>query len=116
MLDHMRSMLHVNILAMEYPTYGAYECEAGATEALILQNAELTYKYAMKQTGIKEQDLICMGRSLGSGPAVHLGSKFNPGAMILMSPFVSIRSVANSKVGFLSFLLADIFDNLAKMP
>jgi fermentation-respiration switch protein FrsA (DUF1100 family) len=33
-----------------------------------------------------------------------------------MSPFVSIKSVANNKVGFLSFLLADMFDNLAKMP
>ena len=33
-----------------------------------------------------------------------------------MSPFVSIKSVANNKVGFLSFLIADIFDNLSKMP
>ena len=32
MLDHMRSMLHVNILAMEYPSYGAYECRSGCSE------------------------------------------------------------------------------------
>ena len=32
MLDHMRSMLHVNILAMEYPSYGAYTCEKGPDE------------------------------------------------------------------------------------
>ena len=57
-----------------------------------------------------------MGRSLGSGSAVHLASKYNPSALILMSAFVSIRSVANNKVGFLAYLLKDMFDNLSKMP
>ena len=56
-----------------------------------------------------------MGRSLGSGPAVHIASKFQPGGLILMSGYTSIKSVANNKVGFLSFLLAEQFNNLSKM-
>ena len=116
MLDHLRSMLHLNIMAMEYPGYGAYKLEESADEARILTDAEFTYKYILKQTSVLEEDIIVMGRSLGSGPATHLCSKFSPGALVLMSPFVSIKSVANNKVGFLSFLLADMFDNLSKMP
>ena len=56
-----------------------------------------------------------MGRSLGSGPAVQIASKFQPGGLILMSGYTSIKSVANNKVGFLSFLLAEQFNNLDKM-
>ena len=90
--------------------------DGGSDEERILIDAEYTYKYIIKQTTITEEDIIIMGRSLGSGPATHLASKFTPGALVLMSPFCSIKSVANSKVGFLSFLLADMFDNIAKMP
>jgi len=56
-----------------------------------------------------------MGRSLGSGPATPLCAKFDPACLILMSPYTSIKSVATSKVGFLSALLAQQFDNLSKM-
>ena len=48
MLDHMRSMLHVNILAMEYPSYGAYACPDGPSEKMILRDAETTYKYVLE--------------------------------------------------------------------
>ena len=56
-----------------------------------------------------------MGRSLGSGPSTHLAAKFNPGCLLLMSPYTSIKQVASGKVGFLSHLLAQQFDNLSKM-
>ena len=75
MLDHLRSMLHLNIMAMEYPGYGAYQNSDGADESRILDDAEFTYKYILKQTGISGEDVIIMGRSLGSGPATHLASK-----------------------------------------
>ena len=56
-----------------------------------------------------------MGRSLGSGPATHLAAKYNPGCLALVSPYTSIKSVAQTKVGFLSGLLAQQFDNLSKI-
>lgn len=56
-----------------------------------------------------------MGRSLGSGPATHLAAKFKPGCLCLISPYTSIKSVARTKVGFLSAMLAQQFDNLSKM-
>ena len=56
-----------------------------------------------------------MGRSLGSGPSTHLAAKHEPGALILLAPYTSIKNVANNKVGFLSVLVAEMFDNLSKM-
>ena len=53
---------------------------------------------------------------MGSGPAVYLASKYRPGALILMSPYTSIKNVVKNKVGILSFLVAEHFDNLKLMP
>ena len=122
MLDHLRSTLRINVLAVEYPGYGIYdEVEMGGkgggpSEQKIFSDAELVYNFALHHVGKKESDLILLGRSLGSGPASYLAALKNPGALILMSPYSSIKNVAYSKVGFLSILLADMFNNLARMP
>ena len=44
-----------------------------------------------------------MGRSMGSGPACYLADKFCPNALILISPYMSFRKVAEHFVG--TFLL-----------
>lgn len=70
----------------------------------------------IKKAHLRQKDIIILGRSLGSGPATHLASKFQPGGLILMSPLTSIKHIATSKVGFFSFLIANQFDNLSRMP
>ena len=40
-----------------------------------------------------------MGRSIGSGPVSHLGKVRKPGAIILVSPFTSIKDVVKNMVG-----------------
>jgi hypothetical protein len=44
---------------------------------------------------------MLFGRSIGSGPAVYLASVRPVGLMTLMSPFSSIRAVAEHKAGSL---------------
>ena len=115
MLDHMRTALRINMMAVEYPGYGIYEDNGGPTEDKIYRDAELVYNFVQWIAGLREKDIIVLGRSLGSGPATHIASKFEPGGLILMSPYTSIKNVATNKVGFLSFLLAEQFNNLARM-
>ena len=115
MLDHMRTALRINLLAVEYPGYGIYEDKGGPSEEKIYRDAELVYNFVLCMTSLREKDIILLGRSLGSGPATYISSKFEPGGLILMSPYTSIKSVATNKVGFLSFLLAQQFDNLSRM-
>ena len=40
-----------------------------------------------------------MGRSMGTGPACHIASKFGPRGLILISPYTSLRKVAENFVG-----------------
>ena len=116
MLDHMRTALKINVLAVEYPGYGVYFDPKGPSEEQIYADAELAYRFVIKKTHLRQKDIIILGRSLGSGPATYLASKFQPGGLILMSPLTSIKHIATSKVGFFSFLIANQFDNLSRMP
>ena len=107
MLDHMRTALRINMMAVEYPGYGIYEDPDGPSEEKIFSDADLVYSFVQMMSTLKEKDIILLGRSLGSGPATYLAANNEPGGLILMSPYTSIKSVANGKVGFLSFLLAE---------
>ena len=115
MSDQLCTALSINILAVEYPSYGVYDDPGGPSEEKILRDAELVYNFVQDVVKLSERDIFVMGRSLGSGPSTHLAAKFNPGCLILMSPYTSLKSVASDKVGFLSHLLAQQFDNLSKM-
>jgi len=44
--------------------------------------------------GFKERDIIVVGRSIGTGVALELLQKYKPGALALISPFASIKSLA----------------------
>ena len=65
-----------------------------ATEETILDDSLYFYDYVNKVLGIDEENIIIFGRSIGTGPATHVASKRNPGCLILMSAFKSIRSIA----------------------
>lgn len=118
MLDHLRASLKLNILAVEYPGYGVYQEEGGCDAERITQDCDVIYRFVLKEIkGLEEKDILLFGRSMGSGPASYLASNYRPGALILMSPYTSIRNVVRSKVGsFLSNLVAEHFDNLKLMP
>ena len=79
---------------MEYPGYGVYEDVDGCSADKIREDADYLYRYVLQETGLQESDFIIFGRSIGSGPAVYLSSKHNPGAMCLMSAYTSITDIA----------------------
>jgi abhydrolase domain-containing protein 17 len=114
MLDHVRLCLKLNVLAIEYPGYGIYEDEGGCDAEKITEDCEIVYRFIFSEIeNLEERDVLLFGRSMGSGPATYLASKYCPGALILMSPYTSIRNVVRSKVGWaLSLMVAEHFDNL----
>jgi fermentation-respiration switch protein FrsA (DUF1100 family) len=82
---------------------------------MIENDAIIVFDYFVNMIGIDEKDIVICGRSIGSGPAVHLASNRNPGALILISPFKSIQDTANSILGIFSFIVKNRFNNLSKM-
>jgi len=70
---------------------------------IITEDAEAVYDYILTKRKIPQCNIIVMGRSMGSGPACYLADKFCPYALILISPYMSFRKVAEHFVG--TFLL-----------
>ena len=53
-----------------------------------------------------------MGRSIGTGVALELMKKIKPGALALISPFTSVKSLAREFAGFFGQLVTkEKFDN-----
>ena len=99
----------VSILGMEYPGYGLYEGNGTPSEEKIKEDAEYVYKFCLHDMGIQEKDILVFGRSMGSGPASWIAGTFNPGALMLMSAYTSIKAVAKDQVGFLRIFVAERF-------
>jgi len=106
--------LKADILSVEYPGYGLYEGEANAKT--IIEDAEIIFDFLTAEVGIEPEKIILMGRSIGSGPATHLAANRSPGALVLMSPYTSIRAVVKDMAGHLvSTLVAERFSNIEEI-
>lgn len=113
-LGTMRDALNVSILAVEYPGYGLYHGEP--TEEQIFEDAEGVIIFVGKELNIQYCNIVVVGRSIGSGAAVHLCTKFKLGGLVLISPFTSIKAVIRDKVGLLiSKCIKERFNNLDKI-
>lgn len=90
-------VVQVHVLAMEYPGYGVYDGEPNADQ--IALDAQNMYDYLTIVQGIPHSSILLFGRSIGSGPASLLASLRQPSALLLMSPFMSIRDIVREKAG-----------------
>ena len=101
----------MNILAMEYSGYGLYNGVASSDR--LLNDALYVYDHLTNKLGVSPNDIVIFGRSIGSSPACFIANNRNPAALILMSPFKSIREVAKDLVGWmLSLAIAERFRNI----
>ena len=114
LLDYIRSLLRVHVLAIEYPGYGIYDGSPDSEQ--IINDAETVYDYLTKSQepwAIPESSIILFGRSIGSGPATHLAAYRRPCSLLLMSPFKSIREIVKEQAGpLLQYAISDRFRNI----
>ena len=101
-------------MSVEYPGYGVYKGDPDAKK--ILEDAEIVYDFLTNEVGINPENIIIFGRSIGSGPATHLAANRRPGALILMSPYTSIKAAVKNIAGnWVSSLFAERFCNIDEM-
>jgi len=80
-----------NYISYDYTGYG-YSEGGEHTEQHVYNDIEAVYEYLINEGGISPDELILYGRSLGSGPTVHLASTKPHGiaGMVLESALLSI--------------------------
>lgn len=96
-----------NIFLCSYP---GYEDTPGKTTAnLIYKSADKCVKYLTKKQGIKEQNIIVHGHSLGGHTAIYASQNKNFNSIILLAPLGSAEDIGRKNFWFLpvSLLLKD---------
>jgi fermentation-respiration switch protein FrsA (DUF1100 family) len=75
------------------------------------------YLYGLMAQGVKSENIILMGHSLGTGVAVQLAGEFHVGGLILLAPFLSVPKMAQIHYPFLpvKLIALDKFDNEKKI-
>eukprot|EP00922_Rhytidocystis_sp_ex-Travisia-forbesii_P057954 GHVS01085747.1.p1 GENE.GHVS01085747.1~~GHVS01085747.1.p1 ORF type:complete len:345 (-),score=31.59 GHVS01085747.1:680-1714(-) len=80
-----------NVFAYEYSGYGQSSGEV--CEANTYADIAAAYDYLVGSLRTPPNRIILYGRSLGSGPSVHLASHQKVGGLILQSPIASVHRV-----------------------
>ncbi|WOL19389.1 protein ABHD17B [Canna indica] len=114
MLDlffELRAHLRVNIMSYDYSGYGA--STGKPSEFNTYYDIEAVYECLKKEYGIKQEDLILYGQSVGSGPTLHLAARLQKlRGVVLHSAILSgLRVLYPVKVTF----WFDIFKNIDKI-
>src|SRR6266508_1711377 len=97
---------------------GNGESEGKPGEKELLEDGLVIHDYAKRRPDVNSERIVAMGRSLGSGVAVHLAAHRPLRGVILVSPYDSIVEVAKRHYPFLpvSLMLRHRFDSLARAP
>ncbi|MBF0140341.1 MAG: alpha/beta hydrolase [Magnetococcales bacterium] len=107
--------LGLSILVFDYQGYGY---SAGkVSEAGILSDTAAVWHYLVEQRGIKGEDILVYGHSLGGGAATWLAARYPCAGIILEGTFTSIPEVASDHYPWLpTHTLARIeFNNMANI-
>lgn len=110
---HMRDQFKMNVLAVEYPGYGLLH-NVAVCEAALKEVALTAFRFILDELKVAYEQVILFGRSVGSGPAVYLASRFPVGGLILVAAFASVREAAKSLVGsVVAQVLVERFPNIS---
>ena len=90
-IKYIQYTIDIHIIVVEYPGYGVYE--GSPDEETVLSDADRVVEFILKVLKWRAKDIIVMGRSIGTGPAWFLASKYTLGALSLISPYTSIRGI-----------------------
>jgi fermentation-respiration switch protein FrsA (DUF1100 family) len=114
--DAERHLKGWSVLLINYRGYGLSGGRPSQKD--LFADAEVIYDAFASRGDIAPGMMVPMGRSLGSGVAVHLSSVRPVRGVVLVSPYDSITAVAKGKLPFLPvrLLLRHPFDSLRKAP
>lgn len=115
-IPRMSKFQNWSIALINYRGYGSSEGIPGE-KALCSDSLEI-YDYFSKKSDINNNNIVIMGRSIGTGIATYLAAKRNVTSVILVSPYDSLTSVAREKCPILPFniLLKDKFNSINLAP
>jgi len=104
-----------SFLIIDFRGYG--KSSGRISESGFYRDADGAFKYLTEVKGFSSDQVIVYGRSIGSGVATDLASRYPVKGLILEAPYSSLRALAQERVPLLlpKYWLSYSFDNLSKI-
>lgn len=93
-LDSIRQFrnLELSVFIIDYRGYG--QSEGRTSEAGLYRDADAAWDYLTETRGVRPQDIVVFGRSMGASVAAQLAARQQPLALIVESSFTSVPDIA----------------------
>lgn len=106
----LRMVLEVHVLLIEFPGYGI--CPGDCSEETFWAAAVAAFRFVVEVLQWPAEDIIIMGRSLGTAVATRLARTYHCHGVILISPFVSLVEAYSRYIGALApMFIGEMFSN-----
>ncbi|MBN2578401.1 MAG: alpha/beta hydrolase [Pirellulales bacterium] len=111
----LRKQHRVSVMLFDYRGYGL--SEGTPQEKGLLQDARAARAWLAQRAGVKEKDIVLMGRSLGGGVMADLAANDGAKALILQSTFTSLPAAAAGHAPLIptGLVMKNRFDSLSKI-
>jgi uncharacterized protein len=112
---HLSNVLRASVFVFDYRGYG--HSEGSPTEAGCISDGSDAQKWLAGRVGIQLNEVILIGRSLGSAVAIALAADNGCRALVLENSFPSIVGVAAQHYAWLpvKWIMRNRYDNLARI-
>eukprot|EP00004_Rigifila_ramosa_P002318 TRINITY_DN12410_c0_g1_i1.p1 TRINITY_DN12410_c0_g1~~TRINITY_DN12410_c0_g1_i1.p1 ORF type:complete len:507 (+),score=102.08 TRINITY_DN12410_c0_g1_i1:173-1693(+) len=114
-LELLRAALRCHVVSVEYPGYGI--CLGQPSELTLKRAAERAFAYLTtdpRGPRWNVNEIILFGRSIGTGAAIHLAASHPVAAMVLVTPYTSLKAVVRSLLGrTAAFVFSERFDSVS---
>lgn len=112
-LAHHRT--EANIFIFDYRGYG--ESEGAPSEKGTYLDSRAVMEYLSSWSDVDPGRIVYLGHSLGAAVAVELALTQPPMAMVLVSPFASVRDMANLTLPFppIGWLVRNHYDSISRI-
>jgi fermentation-respiration switch protein FrsA (DUF1100 family) len=98
------------LVVLDYPGYG--ESTGSPSEDGLYRTADAAWRFLLNRAEIDRTRIAVYGRSIGSVPALYVASERPVAAIVVESPFTSIRAMARVHYPFLPpFIITMSMDN-----
>jgi uncharacterized protein len=110
----MLNKLGLNVFIFDYRGYG--KSDGAPSESGLYKDVLAAYDFLVSDRGIKGDDIIVYGESLGGAVAIDLAAKASVKALIAEDTFTSVKDMARMAYPFMPpFVFSTRFDSISKV-
>jgi fermentation-respiration switch protein FrsA (DUF1100 family) len=106
--------LPARVFIVDWRGYG--KSEGSPSEQGLYRDARAAWRYLIERKGVRPEQIVLLGESVGGAPALQLATEVEPAGVILQGAFTSLPDMAREQFPFVPrFVVRTRMDNIGKI-